>query len=43
VISNGIEPGDLVIINPTRSLSDGQKVDPVVLNDDSQATRGEAQ
>lgn len=43
VISSGIEPGDLVIINPTRSLSDGQKVDPVVLSDDSQATRGEAQ
>lgn len=41
VLSNGINPGDLVVINPTRSLSDGQKVEPVVINGD--AIRGDAQ
>lgn len=33
VVSGGVEAGDLVIINPIRSLSDGQKVEPVVMND----------
>lgn len=40
VLANGINPGDLVIINPTRSLSDGQKVDPVVVN--AEGTRTDA-
>jgi RND family efflux transporter MFP subunit len=33
VVSGGVDDGDLVIINPIRSLSDGQKVEPVVMND----------
>ncbi len=43
VLSNGIGAGDLVIINPTRSLSDGQKVEPVVVNADTQTVRGDTQ
>lgn len=43
VLSSGISPGDLVVINPTRSLSDGQKVEPVVVNADATMTRGDAQ
>lgn len=40
VLHSGVSPGDLVIVNPTRSLSDGQKVEPVVIN--AEGTRTDA-
>lgn len=41
VLSSGISAGDQVIINPTRSLSDGQMVEPIVVNADGEAMRGD--
>lgn len=33
VLSRGVEPGDQVVLNPTRSLSDGQPVQPVPVSE----------
>ncbi len=35
VLTGGIEAGELVVLNPTRSLSDGQPVQPVPLQGDT--------
>jgi RND family efflux transporter MFP subunit len=37
VLDGGINEGDLVVLNPTRTLSDGQKVEPVELDRDAPA------
>ncbi len=34
VLASGVEPGDRVVLNPTRSLSDGQQVQPVPVGED---------
>ncbi len=43
VLDNGVQQGDLVILNPTRSLSDGQTVQPVRLHEDAMTDRAPAQ
>jgi HlyD family secretion protein len=42
VLNSGIEAGDLVVLNPTRSLSDGQQVDPVQADRDEPDTTSTA-
>jgi len=38
VLDSGVQEGDLVVLNPTRSLSDGQPVEPVEVDHDNLST-----
>ncbi len=42
VLENGVQEGDLVVLNPTRTLSDGQPVQPVPVRVDEIVTGGAA-
>ena len=43
VLTDGIEPGDIVVLTPTRSLSDGQQIEPVMVGNEllTDTTRGQ--
>jgi RND family efflux transporter MFP subunit len=38
VLDNGVEPGEVVVLTPTRSLSDGQMIEPVMAPEQITAT-----
>ncbi|GAB4186570.1 MAG: hypothetical protein Kow00105_01150 [Phycisphaeraceae bacterium] len=39
VIEDGLKPGDLIVVNPVRSLYDGQHVEAILVNSDAQVSR----